>query len=256
MKEIKLKRSWLSPKDRLIISIDVSTRKEAINLCKKISGGVTTLKIGLELLYSAGLGIIDTIKSFGYRVMLDAKLLDIPNTISGAARAIAGLGVSAVTIHSTGGKQMLVSAAEAVEEKARLEARIKPLLFAVTVLTSLDNEDLESIGFKEDFSRSVLNLSKVAVESGMDGIICSPNEVEVVRRLLGNDFYIATPGVRLPGDSANDQKRINTPAEAISKGADFIIVGRSITAREDTEEVIGHYIKEIERAININDRSC
>jgi len=137
-----------------------------------------------------------------------------------------------------------------------LEARIKPLLFAVTVLTSLDNEDLESIGFKEDFSRSVLNLSKVAVESGMDGIICSPNEVEVVRRLLGNDFYIATPGVRLPGDSANDQKRINTPAEAISKGADFIIVGRSITAREDTEEVIGYYIKEIERVININDRSC
>lgn len=251
MKEIQLKRSHLSPEDRLIISIDVDTKKEVINLCKKISGSVTTLKIGLELLYSTGLSIIDTVKSFGYRVMLDSKLLDIPNTVSGAARAIARLGVSAVTIHSTGGKQMLVSAARTIKEEAKLESRIRPLLFGVTVLTSLDDKDLKEIGFKEDFSRSVLNLSKIAIESGMDGIVCSPNEVEAIRKLLGNDFYIATPGVRLPGDSANDQKRINTPAEAISKGADFIIVGRSITTRKDVEGVIGYYLEEIERTVTV-----
>lgn len=249
MKRRQLKGKWLSPKDRLIISIDVNTEKEVINLCKKISGNVTTLKIGLELIYSAGLSIIDTVKSFGYRVMLDAKLLDIPNTVSGAAKAITKLGVNAVTLHATGGKQMLISAGEAVREQAKLEARIKPLLFGVTILTSLDNKDLEILGFKEGFSNSVLNLAKVAIDSGMDGIICSPNEVEPVRKMLGNDFYIAAPGIRLPGDTADDQKRVDTPGGAISKGADFIIVGRSITTKKDVAATTVHYLEEIERTV-------
>ncbi len=252
MKVKQLNRRKLSSKDRLIISIDVNTKNEVIDLCKKISGKVTTLKIGLELIYSAGLSIIDTVKSFGYRVMLDAKLLDIPNTVKGAAGAISKLGVSAVTIHTLGGKQMLVSAREAVEKQAKLETRLRPLLFGVTILTSLDNKDLETLGFKENFFNSVLNLTKIAVKSGMDGIVCSPNEVEPVRKILGNDFYIATPGIRLPEDEAGDQKRISTPGEAILKGADFIIVGRPITAKKDAAKTIDRYLEKIEKAV-VND---
>ncbi len=252
MKVKQLNRKKLSSKDRLIISIDVNTKNEVINLCKKISGRVTTLKIGLELIYSAGLSIIDTVKSFGYRVMLDSKLLDIPNTIKSAAEAISKLGVNAMTIHTLGGKQMLADAREAVEKQAKSQTRLKPLLFGVTILTSLDNKDLENLGFKENFYNSVLNLSKIAVESGMDGIVCSPNEVEPVRKILGNDFYIATPGIRLPEDEASDQKRVSTPGEAILKGADFIIVGRPITAKKDVARAIDRYLEEIEKAV-VND---
>jgi orotidine-5'-phosphate decarboxylase len=247
-----LRKKELPAKDRLIISIDVNNRKDVINLCKKISGSVTTLKIGLELIYSTGPGIIDTVKSFGYRVMLDAKLLDIPNTVKGAAEAIVKLGVSAVTMHATGGKKMLEEAGKAVREQARIEAVKSPLILGVTILTSLDNNDLETLGFKEDFLNSVLNLSKIAVESGVDGIICSPNEVEPLRKKMGNDFYIATPGIRLSGDTPGDQKRINTPREAILKGADFIIVGRSITTKKDVHDAIECYLDDIERAV-IND---
>ena len=252
MKVRQLNRRKLSSKDRLIISIDVDTKNEVINICKKISGKVTTLKIGLELIYSAGLSIIDTVKSFGYRVMLDSKLLDIPNTVKGAAEAISKLGVNALTIHAIGGKQMLAGAREAVEKQAKSQARLKPLLFGVTILTSLDNKDLENLGFKENYYNSVLNLSKIAVESGMDGIVCSANEVEPVRKILGNDFYIATPGIRLPEDEAGDQKRVSTPGEAILKGADFIIVGRPITAKKDVAKAIDRYLEEIEKAV-VND---
>ncbi len=244
-----MKKNRLLPQDRLIISIDSSSRSEVIGLCKKISGKVSTIKIGLELIYSMGPSIIDTIRSFGYEVMLDAKLMDIPNTVSRAAAAIGNLDVIALTIHTLGGRQMLVSAREAVEKQVKLKAKLKPLFFGVTVLTSLDDGDLNALGFKEDFLNSVLNLSKIAVESGMDGVICSPNEVESVRRKLGSGFYIATPGIRLPKDKTGDQKRINTPRQAMLKGADFIIVGRSITTRSDIPQAIDLYLEEIKGSI-------
>ncbi len=238
-------------KDRLIISIDSSSKKDVIKLCKNISGKVSTLKIGLQLLYSLGTGIIGTVKSFGYRVMLDAKLMDIPNTVSSAAAAIVNLDVSAVTVHTLGGRQMLARTRKAVEEQAKLKNKLKPVLFGVTVLTSLDDSDIKNLGFRDNFLSSVLNLSEIAVRSGMDGIICSPNEVEMVREKIGSDFYIATPGVRLPGDSAGDQKRINTPGEAISGGADFIIAGRSITTKNNVPETIDKFLVEIERGIHL-----
>ncbi len=236
-------------RDRLIISIDTSSRNEVISLCKKISGKVSTLKIGLELIYSLGTGIVNTVKSFGYNVMLDAKLLDIPNTIRGAAAAISNLDISAVTIHIIGGKQMLVGAREAFEEEAKLKSNLMPVLFGVTVLTSLDDVDIKILGFKGNFLETVLSLSKIAIDSGMDGVICSPNEVEMLRGNLGSSFYIATPGVRLPEDDAGDQKRVNTPRDAILNGADFIIAGRSITGKKDIPEAVDKFLVEIERGI-------
>jgi len=245
-----LKGKKLFPKDRLIISLDTSKKSDVISLCKKIDGKISTLKIGLELIYSVGLEVIDTVKSFGYKVMLDAKLLDIPNTVEKAARAIGDLGVSAVTIHTLGGLQMLKKTRVILEEQAKSNARSRPLLFGVTILTSLDDSDLRTLGFKEDFYHSVFNLTKIALDAGTDGVICSPNEVKEVRKKFGTGFYIATPGIRLPEDAKGDQKRISTPAEAIAWGADFIIVGRSITESRDTGKTVDLYLKEIERATN------
>jgi orotidine-5'-phosphate decarboxylase len=236
-------------RDRLIISIDTSSRNEVIILCKRISGKISTVKIGLELIYSLGTGIVKTVKSFGYNVMLDAKLLDIPNTVSGAASAISDLEISAVTIHVLGGSQMLVNARKTFEEMAKLKGKLRPVLFGVTILTSLDDGDIKSLGFKGDFLETVLGLSKIAIDSGIDGIICSPNEVKMLRDKLGDGFYIATPGVRLPGDAAGDQKRVNTPGGAILNGADFVISGRSITGKKNIPETIDRFLSEIERGL-------
>lgn len=244
-----MKDKKLSLRDRLIVSVDKNKKSDVVNICRKISGKVSTLKLGLELIYGVGLEVIDTVKSFGYKVMLDAKLFDIPNTVKSAAEAIGGLGVSAVTIHTLGGRQMLEQAREILEKQSESRAKFRPLLFGVTILTSLDDKDLKALGFREDFMYSVLNLASVAIDAGTDGIICSPNEVKTIRKKFGNGFYIATPGIRLPEDAVGDQKRINTPEEAMSRGADFLIVGRSITTREDVGGTIDLYLEKIERTL-------
>ena len=242
-----MKGLGLSPKDRLIVSIDVNRKSDVISLCRKISGKVSTLKLGLELIYSVGLEVIGTVKSFGYKVMLDGKLLDIPNTVKGAAKEISKLDVSIITIHTLGGKQMLKEAVEILDEQSGKRAKFRPLLFGVTILTSLDDEDFKDLGFRSDFLSSVLDLVKVARDSKIDGIVCSPNEVEIIRKKFGSNFYIATPGIRLAEDVSEDQKRVNTPEESISKGADFIIVGRSITDKKNISDTIDLYLEKIER---------
>jgi orotidine 5''-phosphate decarboxylase, subfamily 1 len=249
MPDTVIKKINLGPEDRLIISIDVSTEEQLVSLCHRIDNNVTTLKLGLELIYSCGLKIIDTVKSFGYKVMLDAKLLDIPNTVSQAISAITNLGVDKITIHTLGGAKMIMDAKEKVIAQAEKLNIFPPLIFGVTVLTSLDNKDLESMGFKDDYLRAVLNLSGLAIKNGIDGIICSPNEVAQIRKNYGDSFYIATPGIRLNNDAAGDQKRISTPYAAIKNGADFIIAGRSITSKENTVKTIKSILEEIERAL-------
>ena len=244
-----IKKAQLNPRDRLIISIDVSSEQQLISLCHRIDNNVTTLKLGLELIYSCGLKIIDTAKSFGYKVMLDAKLMDIPNTVSQAISAIAGLGVDKVTIHTLGGARMIMDAKEkAVAQAAKLSV-FPPLIFGVTILTSLDNKDLEDMGFKGDYLSAVLGLAGQAINNGIDGIICSPNEVSQIRGSFGNNFYIATPGIRLEDDAAGDQKRISTPYAAIKNGADFIIAGRSVTSKENMHKTIKSILEDIERAL-------
>jgi orotidine-5'-phosphate decarboxylase len=244
-----IKKAELVPRDRLIVSIDVSTEQQLISLCHSIDNNVTTLKLGLELIYSCGLKIIDTAKSFGYKVMLDSKLLDIPNTVSRAISAITCLGVDKVTIHTLGGARMIMDAKEKAAAQAEKLNIFPPLIFGVTILTSLDNKDLEAMGFKGDYLSAVLCLAGQAIDSGIDGIICSPNEVSLMRKNLGDNFYIASPGIRLEEDAADDQKRISTPYEAIKNGADFIIVGRPITAKENTGKTIKTILEDIERAL-------
>jgi len=248
IKKEYMKRN-LKISDRLIISIDTNNIQEVMLLCKKINNNVTTLKLGLELIYNCGFGIINTVKSFGYKVMLDAKLLDIPNTVCGAISAISKLGIDKITIHALGGSKMISEAKQKINEVSSGDNMIPPLIFAVTILTSLDDEDLNNLGFKNGFLQSVLNLADISIKSGVDGIICSPNEVKSIRENLGCGFYIATPGIRLQDDDKGDQKRISNPYNAVRDGADFIIIGRSITTKANPEETIKKIFLEMERAL-------
>ena len=240
-----MKTRILKPEDRLIVVIDVNKKSKLARLLAAIDGRITTVKLGLEMIYSRGPDVTGIAKNFGYRVMLDAKLMDIPNTIRGACHAIAGLGPSIVTIHTLGGKKMLRTAITAMEECSKKGSNLRPLLFGVTVLTSLDDQDLAGMGFGKGYLPTVKKLAGMALDAGIDGIVCSPQEVEPLRDEFGDDFYIATPGIRLAEDDGGDQKRINTPEEAISAGADMIIVGRPITAKEDIGEAVDIFLKKI-----------
>jgi orotidine-5'-phosphate decarboxylase len=240
-------RKNLKARDRLIVSLDVPSKREVISLCSKISGKVSTLKVGLELIYSIGPVIVGTVKSFGYRVMLDAKLFDIPNTVAGALKAIIKLDVNMITIHTLGGRAMLSGAVKTLKENR--PSKTSPLLMGVTVLTSLDDSDLGLMGFKKNHLESVTDLAGFAVEAGLDGIVCSAGEAGKVREKTGSNFYLVTPGIRLPEDSAGDQKRVSTPRDAILSGADFIVVGRPITRSRDIGGAVDRYLEEIEGAI-------
>lgn len=242
-------RKNLKIKDRLILSLDVSGKPEALEVLKKADNKISTVKVGLELIYNEGLSIVDLVKKAGYKVMLDAKLMDIPNTVAGAAKGISKLDVNMITLHTFGGSSMIRSANEMLAESSRQNNKNKPLFFGVTVLTSLDDSDLESFGFKISYMELVLRMAKIGVESGIDGIVCSPNEVDLLRKNLGINFLIATPGIRLSDDNAADQKRINTPQKAIKDGADFIIVGRSIIKSLDIKNTIDIFLGEIESGL-------
>ncbi len=248
-KRIELFRKSLKIEDRLILSMDVPDKQSALEIIKEISDEISTIKVGLELIYNEGLSIIKVIKKSGYNIMLDAKLMDIPNTVSKALNGILNLGVKMVTLHTFGGSDMLKKAKSTLEEGSKSKDIIAPLLFGVSVLTSLDDKDLEDFGFKINFEEVVKNLVNIAIKSGIDGIICSPNEVKLLRKLYGYNFLIATPGIRLLEENVDDQKRINTPEKAIKDGADFIIVGRSIINSQDKKSLIKLYLEKIKKAL-------
>jgi orotidine-5'-phosphate decarboxylase len=248
-------RKKLKIKDRLILSLDVSGKLEALEVLKKADNKISTVKVGLELIYNEGLGIVDLVKKSGYKVMLDAKLMDIPNTVAGAATGISKLDVSIITLHTFGGLSMIRSANDTLARLSRQNNKNKPLFFGVTVLTSLDDNDLKSFGFKITYMDLVLRMAKIGIEGGAEGIVCSPNEVEFLRKNLGDNFLIATPGIRLTEDNTADQKRINTPEKAIREGADFIIVGRSIIKSQDIKNTIELFLSKIESEL-LNDKNC
>ena len=248
-------RKNLKIRDRLILSLDVSGKTEALEVLKQADNRISTIKVGLELIYNEGLNIIDMVKKSGYKVMLDAKLMDIPNTVAGAVRGISRLDVNIITLHTFGGSSMIKTANDTLAQLSSQKNKSKPLFFGVTVLTSLDDNDLESFGFKIKYTELVLNMAKIGIESGIDGIVCSPNEVGLLRKNLGSNFLIATPGIRLAEDSTADQKRINTPEKAIRDGADFIIVGRSIIKSHDIKNTIELFLEKVESGIS-NDKNC
>jgi orotidine-5'-phosphate decarboxylase len=230
---------------RLITALDVETKDQALALVRELDQAVF-FKVGLELFSAEGPALLRQIGALGKKVFLDLKLHDIPNTVGEAARIGVRQGARMMTIHTSGGGAMLArAAATAAEEAARLGIET-PLLLGVTILTSLKNEDLASIGMTPDTSGQVLRLAALAQTSGLAGVVCSAQEIEIVRREVGTSFLIVTPGIRPAWAAAQDQKRIMTPALAVEKGSDYLVVGRPITQAASPREAFRKIVAELE----------
>lgn len=237
-------------KDRLIVALDVSTERRARELVDALRGIVGMFKVGSQLFTEAGPKMVSEIVSSGNGVFLDLKFHDIPNTVACAAVAATRLGVSIFNLHASGGREMMQRAADAVSEVATKEGLKRPSVIAVTVLTSSDATMLSEIGVGAEPLTQACHLSLLAESSGMDGVVSSPREVAAVRStVMRPGFLIVTPGVRPAGAALDDQKRVMTPGQAIRAGADYIVVGRPITAAKDPVESAGQVLEEIESGL-------
>lgn len=213
----------------LIVALDVSSPAEAEGVVRRLGASVDFYKIGLELFAAAGPPVVARIKEQGKRVFLDLKLHDIPRTVERAVKSCGSLGVDLLTIHSSGGRAMIRAAAEA----AASFGPAAPRVVAVTCLTSLDQHDLTDLGIGRPMAEQVAALGALAVQNGAGGIVCSPQEVAAMRRLLGPAALLVTPGVRPAGADVGDQKRVATPAQAVADGATHLVVGRPILEAAD-----------------------
>ena len=229
--------------ERLIVALDAPDAEQARALVRQLGDAVGFYKVGKELFTAVGPAIVRELVSSGKQVFLDLKFHDIPNTVAGAVRSAAGLGVSMLTVHASGGPQMLKAAAEAA---ARSEA--KPTVLAVTVLTSLTGAELQQTGVSGAVEAQVLRLASLAIQSGCGGIVASAQEAARLRHSLGSGFLLVTPGIRPAGGEAADQARVVTPEAAVVAGADYLVVGRPITQAGDPRKAALEIVEQIERA--------
>ena len=215
-----------NPQQSVLVALDVPTRQRALELASQLSSHVGGLKIGLELFCACGPQIVEEIGP--KRVFLDLKFHDIPNTVAGASRVAAGLGVHIFNVHCLGGLEMMRAAADAARET---NADVK--VIGVTILTSHDDDSLKKIGLSETPEQAVPRLAMLAQEAGLDGVVCSAREIASVRAACGVDFLLVTPGIRPANSERGDQKRVLTPREALEAGASYLVVGRPITGATD-----------------------
>lgn len=243
-------RNKLKVKDRLIVALDVSSIEEAKVLVKDLREHVGMFKMGLELFASAGLSLFEMMREEGINVFFDGKFHDIPNTVAQASRNIARQGVAMFNVHATGGSAMLKAAADACTETANENNAKKPILIAVTVLTSIGADVLkEELQVAEEVMNYVTRLALLSKNNGLDGVVASAKEAKAIRTACGEEFLIVTPGIRPQWASTDDQKRIVTPSQAIKDGADFLVIGRPITGAKDRKAAAQKIIEEIETAI-------
>ncbi len=229
---------------RTIIALDFSSREEVISFLKQFDEPVY-VKIGMELTYACGLDIVREVKAMGHKIFLDLKLHDIPNTVKGGMKNLAALGVDIVNCHCGGGIAMMRAAKEGLIEGTP-EGKEVPKLIGVTILTSTSQEGMNNeMGIPGAVIDTVVHYAKNAKEAGLDGVVCSVLEAKAIHEACGNDFLTVTPGIRLAGNSKDDQKRVATPEFANEQGCDMIVVGRSITKAENPVETYKQIEKEI-----------
>jgi orotidine-5'-phosphate decarboxylase len=219
----------LAMQNPIIAALDVPTVEQALKLAQQLAPAVGAFKIGKELFTSAGPDIVRRVRDTGASVFLDLKFHDIPNTVAAACRVAASQGVWMLNVHASGGKKMLAAAREATDATSGR----KPLLIGVTVLTSLSAAELPEIGLAADVEATVMRYASLVSDAGLDGVVCSAEEAPMLRARFGDKFKLVTPGIRLAADAKGDQTRVVTPQAAIDLGADYLVIGRSITHARD-----------------------
>ena len=238
----------MNPEDRIIIALDVDTLDMAEKIVKATSPPATYFKIGSTPFTSMGPDVVRMVKKHGAKVFLDLKWHDIPNTVAGAVSAAVSLGVDIINVHATGGGDMMKAAKKAALETAARLGTEPPLIIAVTVLTSFDdNSYAEATSSERNITEQVPYLASLARDSGLDGVVASPREVPLIRRVVGDDFIIVTPGIRPSWAAKGDQKRITTPADAIRLGSDYMVIGRPIYAADGPADALEKIISEIKQ---------
>lgn len=238
----------MNPKDRIILALDVDTHEEAIKLVKELAPYVGAFKIGMQLYNSIGPTIVQEVNQLGGRVFVDLKFHDIPNTVGAAGKVLTRLQCHMFNVHAAGGREMMQRVAGEVKKEAAALGIEPPLVLAVTVLTSISEQQLKEEMYVEGLNvrELVVKWAVMAKESGLDGVVCSPREITAIRDACGAEFKIVTPGIRPSWSEANDQKRITTPWDALDMGADYMVIGRPITQADNPRAAAMRIIEELE----------
>jgi len=224
---------------KIIVALDYSNEDQALNFVNKVTPDLCKLKVGKELFTTAGPQFVEKLVAKNFDIFLDLKFHDIPNTVMKACHAAADLGVWMTNVHAVGGKAMMQAAKEGVSHSATK-------LIAVTVLTSMSQEDLTQVGIQTEITQQVVNLALLAKQSDLDGVVCSAKEVELLRKNLNDEFLLVTPGIRPAGNVIGDQKRVMTPKEAITAGSSYLVIGRPITQSDSPIQTLESILAEIE----------
>lgn len=214
----------------IIVALDYPSANQAVAMARQLDPSQVRLKVGKELFTAEGPALVETLQTLGFELFLDLKFHDIPNTVAGALKSAASLGVWMVNVHASGGRRMLEAAANAVAQASQ-----PPLLTAVTVLTSMGEDELVELGITVTLEEQVKRLALLAQSAGIDGVVCSAREAQMLRQACGEGFLLVTPGIRPAGSQQDDQTRIMTPAEAQQVGVDYMVIGRPITQASDPQ---------------------
>lgn len=245
--KLELVRKRGSMRERLIVALDVDTLDQAKGLVQLLSGELGMFKVGKQLFTHAGPQAVRLIQQLGGEIFLDLKFHDIPNTVAKAAIEATRLGVKMFNVHASGSLEMMRTTVKEVERVCRQEKLRRPIMLAVTVLTSLNQDDLQRVGVEHKVAAQVVRLALLTKEAGMDGVVASPHEVGDIRAACGRSFVIVTPGIRPLDGGRNDQQRIMTPADAVRAGVDYIVVGRPIIEAGDPVDAARSIVAEMAR---------